>query len=407
MTLSAVVRSACLTALGLATSTNVHAQPSQAEWSGPSKTDYVYTPSSSGVSNRTTITPFGRLNLDAGFTDFADTEAISDGFGSEIRRARVGVKGSVSGGFGYKFEVDFAGNDAEVIDAVITYSKGELKLSAGQHSPFQSLEELTSSRYSSFIERAAFTDAFRFERRLGVSMQVPAGDLLLQAGLFSDNTGDLPGQSWSADGRAVFSPKVGDTQLHLGGSVHFAESEAGDSLRYRQRPLVHFTRTRPINTGYIATDSEFGAGLESAVIVGPLHAVSEGFWQTANRPGTLEDANFFGGYAEAGFYLTGGDRRGYSDGKFDRTKPRSPVGEGGIGAIEINLRYDYLDLVDGTIVGGVQNGYFASLVWVPTDHTRLLINYGRLEYDDSVLALPTGSRSISADVFGIRGQIDF
>ena len=105
--------------------------------------------------------------------------------------------------------------------------------------------------------------------------------------------------------------------------------------------------------------------------------------------------------------MTGGDRRGYKGGKFDRTKPKTPVGEGGLGAIEVNVRYDYLDLNDGAIVGGMQNGYFASLVWVPTDHTRLLINYGRQEYDDSVFALPSGSRSISANVFGVRGQIDF
>jgi len=347
------------------------------------------------------------LNLDAGFTDFGDVEGVSDGFGSEIRRARIGVKGDVSGGFGYKVEIDFAGNDTEVADAIITYKNGGLTVTAGQHNTFQSLEELTSSRFSSFIERAAFTDAFGFERRVGVSAQVPAGDVLLQAGVFTDNAGDLPGQGWSANGRAVLGPKVGNTQLHLGGSVHFAESEAGDSLRYRQRPLVHFTGTRPINTGYISTDSEFGAGLESGVIAGPLHAVSEAFWQTVNRPGVLDDAKFFGGYAEAGVYLTGGDRRGYKGGKFDRTKPRSPVGEGGLGAIEVNLRYDYLDLNDGSISGGMQNGYFASLVWIPTDHTRLLINYGRQEYDDAVFALPSGSRSISADVFGIRGQIDF
>ena len=35
-----------------------------------------------------------------------------------------------------------------------------LVLTVGQHNNFQSLEELTSSRFSSFIERAAFTDAF-------------------------------------------------------------------------------------------------------------------------------------------------------------------------------------------------------------------------------------------------------
>ena len=407
MTLSAVVRSVCLTALGLVAPTDVQAQSLQTEQRELARTNDSYTPVSLNPGHRADVTPFGRLNLDAGLTGFSEAEGISDGFGSEIRRARLGVKGDLPGGFGYKFEIDFAGNATEVTDAIITYKGDEATVSVGQHNNFQSLDELTSSRFSSFIERAAFTDAFGFERRLGVSVQVPAGSVLFQTGVFTDNVGDLPGQSWSADGRAVLSPTVGNTQLHLGGSVHFAESAAGDSLRYRQRPLVHFTGTRPVNTGYLSADSEFGAGLESGVITGPLHVVSEAFWQTANRPGVLDNAQFFGGYAEAGFYLTRGDRRGYKGGKFDRTKPKKPVGEGGIGAIELNVRYDYLDLNDGAIMGGVQNGYFASLVWVPTDHTRLLINYGRLQYDDAAFALPSGSRAISADVFGVRGQIDF
>ncbi|GAB5536999.1 MAG: porin [Rubricoccaceae bacterium] len=396
-----------MTALGLAASTDVLAQSLQTERRELAQTNYTYTPASLDAEHRADFTPFGRLNLDAGLTGFSDAEVVADGFGSEIRRARLGVKGDLAGGFGYKFEIDFAGNATDVTDAIITYKDGGMTVSVGQHNTFQSLEELTSSRFSSFIERAAFTDAFGFERRLGVSMQVPAGSVLFQAGVFTDNVGDLPGQSWSADGRAVLSPSVGTTQLHLGGSVHYAESAAGDSLRYRQRPLVHFTGTRPINTGYLTTDSEFGAGVESGVIAGPLHAVSEAFWQTVNRPDALDDAQFFGGYAEVGVYLTGGDRRGYKGGRFDRTKPKTPVGAGGVGAIEVNLRYDYLDLNDGAIVGGVQNGYFASLVWVPTDHTRFLVNYGRQHYDDPVVALPAGSRAVSANVFGVRGQIDF
>ncbi len=351
--------------------------------------------------------PFGRIQVDAGSISLPDGIGREDGFGSEIRRARIGLSGDIPGGFGYKFEIDFAGNSAEVTDAIITYGDGDLEVTAGQHNNFQSLEELTSSRFSSFIERAAFTDAFGFERRLGLSTQVTTGDVLLQIGAFTDNIGDLPGKSWSLDGRAVVSPKVGDTQLHFGGSVHLTQLEADDTVRYRQRPLVHFTSERLINTGNIDADSEFGAGLEAGVVAGPLHAVGEAFWQSVNTPGAGEDPDFFGGYVEVGYFLTRGDKRGYKGGKFDRTRPANPVDEGGMGAWQFNLRYDYLDLNSGTIIGGQQNSYYASLVWVPTDYTRLMLNYGHLQYDDAVYALPGGDRSYSADVFGLRGQIDF
>jgi len=349
--------------------------------------------------------PRGRLQYDAG--TIAAPESISDGFGSEARRARLGVSGDMPGGFGYKFEVDFAGNDVSVTDAIITYETGDAEITVGQFNNFQSLEELTSSLHTSFIERAAFTDAFGFERRVGAGLKVSSGDVLIQAGAFSDNMEDLSNKNWSLDGRVVFMPELGDARLHLGGSIHYAELESGSQVRYRQRPLVHFTSDRFVNTGRFDAESEFGLGLEGAFISGPFHAAAEGYWQNVDDPFGGADATFFGGYAEIGYFLTEGDTRGYKGGKFDRTKAANPVGEGGMGSLQVNLRYDRLDLNDGPIVGGTQDGYFASLVWKPTDYTMLLANYGRLEYSDAVFATASGNRDYGVDIFAIRAQIDF
>ncbi|MXO91623.1 OprO/OprP family phosphate-selective porin [Pontixanthobacter aquaemixtae] len=351
--------------------------------------------------------PRGRLQYDAGFTNVPDATGRSEGFGSEARRARIGVSGDMPGGFGYKFEVDFAGNEIAVADALLSYEAGDAELTVGQFNNFQSLEELTSSLHTSFIERAAFTDAFGFERRVGVGAQFSSDAVMIQTGLFTDNMGDLSNKRWSADGRIVVMPKMGDAQLHLGASTHYTDLEAGDTVRYRQRPLVHFTSERFINTGNLGASSEFGFGLEGAVIAGPFHAAAEGYWQNVNRTGGMSDPTFFGGYAEAGVFLTKGDTRGYKGGKFDRVKPQNPVGEGGTGSIQINARYDYLDLTDGGVVGGTQNGFMLSLIWKPTDWALLLANYGKLEYDNAVFAGPLGSTSYSVDAFGVRAQIDF
>lgn len=351
--------------------------------------------------------PRGRLQIDAGTIGVPDSTGRDDGFGSEIRRARLGVEGDIPGGFGYKFEADFAGNEVEIVDAVLTYDSGGLTISAGQHNTFQGLEELTSSRFISTMERAAFTDAFGFERRVGLSAQYVGGDWLVQGGLFTDNVDDLSNKNWSADGRAVFMPKLGETQLHLGGSVHYTDYEAGTTLRYRQRPFLHFTDDRFIDTGDFDAASELGLGIEAAAIAGPFHAAAEGFWQKADRPDALADPTFFGGYAEVGMFLTRGDTRGYGDGTFDRVKPANPVGEGGFGAVQVNLRYDYLDLSDAGIVGGTQNGYAVSLVWTPTDYTRFMMNYGRMQYDNAAVPAAAGDRSYGADAFGVRAQIDF
>ena len=114
--------------------------------------------------------PRGRLMVDTGFTSAPSSTGASDGFGSELRRARLGASGDMPGGFGYKFEIDFAGNEVSVTDAILSYEDGPLEVAVGQHNNFQSLEELTSSLHTTFIERAAFTDAFGFERRLGASI---------------------------------------------------------------------------------------------------------------------------------------------------------------------------------------------------------------------------------------------
>ena len=351
--------------------------------------------------------PRGRLMYDAGWTSVPSSTGASDGFGNEVRRARLGASGDMPGGFGYKFEIDFAGNEVEVADAILTYGDGPIEVAIGHHNNFQSLEELTSSLHTTFIERAAFTDAFGFERRIGLSASYEAGIVLAQAGVFTDNFDDTGTDNRGVDGRLVVMPKLGNTQLHLGGSLHYNElGEEDATVRYRQRPLVHFTSTRFVNTGNLGADSEFGAGLEAAAIAGPFHAVAEGYWQNVDMP-LSENPTFFGGYAEVGYFLTGGDTRGYKGGKFDRTKPANPVGEGGFGSLQFNLRYDHLDLNDAGILGGQQAGYFASLIWKPTDYTAFMVNYGRLQYTDAVLPTATGDTDYGVDAIGLRAQIDF
>jgi len=354
-----------------------------------------------------TFKPRGRLQYDAGFTSVPRSSGRVDGFGSELRRARLGVEGDIPGGFGYKMELDFANDTVEVTDAILSYHDKGLTVTVGQQNPFQGLEELTSSRFTSMMERAAFTDAFNFERRVGLALQYATGPILIQGGVFSDNYDDLSNKNWGLDGRAVVFPQMGNTQLHLGGSLHYAALQELSTVRYRQRPLVHFTSDRFIDTGSLDAESETGYGLEAAAIHGPFHFASEGYWQHLTRPGALSDPTFFGGYAEIGMFLTRGDSRGYKKGVFDRAKPSNPIGNDGFGSVEVNLRYDYLNLTDAGIVGGTQNGYQLSVIWAPIDYVRFLLNYARLDYTDALHAIPGTSRDYSVDAFGARAQIDF
>lgn len=352
--------------------------------------------------------PRGRIQVDA--VHVGAPTAISDralGFSSELRRIRMGFGGTVPGGFGYKVEADFAESDVVLLDAFMTYQDGPLKLTVGQHNTFQGLEELSSSNDVSFIERSAFTDAFNFIRRAGVSGEYAKGALLVQAGVFTDNFAalDSGNDGYSFDGRVVFAPKTGKTQLHFGGSAHWRKlGDTVPSVRYRQRPLVHSADIRFVSTPSIDGEAETGFGAEAAFIRGRLHGAAEGFWQSVDRPG-LADPQFFGGSVEAGLFLTD-DTRAYKEGMFKEVHVKNPVSDGGIGAWQINLRYDHLDLNDAGIVGGRQDGYMASLIWTPMDYVRFMINYARLEYHDAVI--PAGSdRDYGVDSVGARAQIVF
>jgi len=355
--------------------------------------------------------PRGRLLYDVGTVNAPDS--INDaglGFANEARRIRLGVSGSMPGGFGYKLEADFAGNDVDLTDAFFTYENGGLTMTAGQHNTFQGLEELSSSNDTSFIERAAYTDAFGFERRVGLSAQYAVSDLLFQAGVFTDNIGDLnndENNSVGFDLRAVAMPKFGDVQTHFGASYHYSDlGDAMSSARYRQRPAVHFTDTRFIDTGNISdAQSETSYGLEAAVIAGRFHAAAEGHWLNLNRTGALTDPTFFGGSVEAGLFLTD-DTRGYKEGVFKGVKVSNPVGKGGLGAWQVNVRYDRLDLVDAGFVGGTQDAYQASLIWTPVDYVRFLLSYSKLDYNNAAI-LAAGSGDYNVDAFAGRFQISF
>jgi phosphate-selective porin OprO and OprP len=354
--------------------------------------------------------PRGRIQLDlAGIDAPAGVTGIRGGTATEFRRVYLGVDGKIPGGFSYRVEADIANSGVELTDVYLSYGTGPLSVTAGQIKPFTGLDDMTSDLFTSVMERAAFVQAFGFERRVGLSAQYKGKALLVQGGVFGDNAVDLidSNHSISVDGRVVFMPKLGNTQLHLAASGHYRDpNDPAATNRYRARPFVHTTDVRLVDTGLLDIAKERGLGLEGAVITGPFHAAGEAYWHTVKRLGAA-DPTFFGGYAEVGMVLTPGDARGYKDGAFDRLKPSKPITAGGLGAIEVNARYDHLDLNDAGIVGGRQKTALIGLVWAPIDYIRITANYGKLWIDDARVPTATGDRSYSADTFGLRTQVDF
>ncbi|MFT4026647.1 MAG: porin [Novosphingobium sp.] len=385
--------------------------------------------SSSGASSSAdwSIKPRGRLQLDYGNVTGPALDLpvnqVELGPDTRVRRAYLGVDVTIPGNWGARFEVDFAAKPVTLVDAYVFYKpRNDITITAGHHKPFWGMEELGSDNFTSFQERSSFSTAFGFERRLGVSASYVGKSVIVQGGVFTDDLTALGfpdsgtavprdfDDAWSFDARAVYMPKIGANgkggRLHFGGSVHYRETKGLETVRYRARPFVRTTDLRFVDTGNITgTGGELGIGLEGAYVQGPFHASVESFWQKALRPGQFSPT-FNGGYAELGYVLTR-EATPYKNGAYDRLTPKRPVGKGGIGAFQLNARYDWLNLNDGAFVGGRQDMAGVSLVWAPIAQLRFIADYGHFWVHDSPVTAAGGRGDYQADAFGLRGQIDF
>jgi len=339
----------------------------------------------------------------------------------EARRARLGVEGKMPMNTAYKFEVSYdpAGESIEVEDAYLQWKTPAGKLTAGQQKIPVSLEEQTSSRHTTFMERAAFTDAFGYQRAVGLSINPNGDNWSVKAGVYGENlTEERTNEGYTLAARGTFAPINEDGRvIHLGASVaHSDIEESSGEFRARQRPQVH-QEQRYINTWDIATDTVLNYGAEVAGVFGPFSAQAEYAKLELDTP-FGGDPEFEGYYVDLSFYLTGESRRYKgSSGKFDRVTPNNPVGDGGFGAWQVALRYDVVDLTDadpeflgpltpGT--GGEQESIIAGVTWQLNKYVKMMANYAHTEIEDSEQNFEiTGQTDNEIDSFQLRAQVDW
>ncbi|RMD91191.1 MAG: hypothetical protein D6807_00170 [Alphaproteobacteria bacterium] len=367
-------------------------------------------PSISSPDGRFEMNLRGRVYVDAGFAnDDNDTMNVD---ATELRAARLGIEGKAWQDIKYKFEADFAGNKTTVKDAYIQWH-GPLAVTVGQFKTPNSLEEQTSSRYITFMERGSFTDAFDFERQIGLGLSSHGKNWSAKAGLFRGSAGSGDAQEGvTVAGRITFGPKVGAAQLHFGGSFRYRDQAPGETaFRYRQRPHLHLA-DRLIATDHIA-DSDVFYGIEAAAIFGSLAVQAEYGWLNADLAAAMpgaKDPTFSGGYVDLSWFFTGEQRAYHPDkGAFGRIKVHHPVFEGGPGAWQLALRYDRIDLSDAGILAGEQESVIAGVNWYLNRHTRVMFNYAHADITKAFA--PTAKGDLrgknNADSFGMRAQVDW
>jgi len=361
----------------------------------------------------------GFAQVDAGVFD-DDRADYPDG--TNIRRARLNVSGTIAKYFNYKIENDFAasttGNTGTLTDVYLEYTGFKpTTIMVGQFKEPFGLETLTSDLFTSFVERAS-PFVFSPDRKIGAAISTsgtesPIGAWSVTVGGFGDGSGIASTNDEAHDltGRLTWAPIAEKTRVaHLGiaGSYRIPDS-ANDSMTFASRPETNLSNARnAVTTGLIPfIDNVSQLGLEAAGVWGPASIQGEYVVADVNRRAGFADPTFGGYYVEASYFLTG-ESRNYvaSSGKFDRVKPQWPfsISEGNWGAWQIMARYSNLDLNDpgaGINGGQMQNTTFG-IKWYPTANTAILADYIMVNTDAFGVTANDDPR-----IWVLRTQFDF
>jgi phosphate-selective porin OprO/OprP len=337
----------------------------------------------------------GRLMVDA---IGIDSDKTKQGGGTEIRRARLGMEGTLWEHWVYKTEWDFADAEVSSKDQYIGYEQDSWWAKVGQqHIPF-GLATMSSSKYMLFMDRPLLADnILQPARKIGVSAFNHWGDFAtLHAGVFSGIDGEKGSCGTTCDEqlsvgvRGTVNPFIQDPNhlIHLGAAFWYV-SPQDSGTRVRQRPAsIHLNgdRFQDVNFG-TDVDDILAYNLEAAAIWGPFSLQGEYTYWDINRTRPLgtsptapgpEDAGLDGWYVEAGYFLTGESMNfKTSNGVYSSVKPKGIVGKGGIGAWQLAVRYESMDLNDSDagIVGGSQDSFAIGLNWYVNNTMRFMLDY--------------------------------
>ncbi len=352
----------------------------------------------------------GRLMVDAAFYD-QDERENNLGDGTELRRSRIDVEGRMFHDWIYELAVDFA--DAEgkvdVKDAYIGYEGWwPASFKVGQFKEPFSLEELTSSKYITFMERA-LPNEFAPGRNIGIGGHRYWDSFTIAGGVFGEaydtDTDDEGDEGYGVVGRLTYAPIHQDTRaVHLGAAAEYRETDDEDQIRFRTRPESHVTGVRFANTGRIQeVDHTIKYGLEAAGVWGPFSVQGEYIYTDVDRNSGFEDVDFNGWYAFASWFPTG-ESRSYKakKGAFGRVKPRRRFG-----ALELAARYSTIDLTDGPVTGGEEKNITLGLNWYINPQVRAMANYIIIDNDDDADDDGDVQGNDDPKAFQVRVQADF
>jgi phosphate-selective porin OprO/OprP len=341
--------------------------------------------------------------------------------GTNFRRARIGLEGTVFKDWNYAITGEFGGSgseSAQLQQAWVEYAGWKpfgiaTRLRAGAFAPPTGLEDATSNTDSLFLERAAGVELIRGlaggDGRSGFGILANGerwnASAVLTGALVGTGSGANYDEQTGVVARADYLLfRTANSGVHIGANYN-AIITPGDivapgggpnlnAITLQERPELRVDGTRLVSTGGITSDGvnaygfEAGAQWKNFYIAGEYNTIS------VERSG-LPDAEFDTWYVQGSWILTG-EKRGWSaaTGGFGGVRPDKPFNpkKNQWGAWELAARYSTLNLNDnegaagaatpaGGIRGGEQEITSLGLNWTPNNVVRFLLQFQDVSVD--------------------------
>jgi phosphate-selective porin OprO/OprP len=382
----------------------------------------------------------GRLHFDnrminSQFASDANTDKDTSKYGDtlDIRRARIGINGTLMRDISYEVVFNAASSDSTNLDTGwVNYAFAKpLNLRVGKFKQQFNLEELTSSNNIDFIERS-FVNQFAPGKKVGMMVHgVLTDGLSYGISSFQDATAVI-----SASGARQSTVRVAANfaelagmpgrVFHLGvarhsGTVDIASGATGEVIKLRTDArgadgifASTFASGDTNNVNQVKRSSD---GLEMAIALGALKLQTEtakSNFDFANTARTnVVDGTIKSQYMAVVYNLTGEKwSDAYKDGVFGAVRPTSNFSSKGkgTGGWQLSYRtssYDATDWTSTTATTGSKKGKTDTLGinWLLNPNARIMLNHSTTKFDTPfALGASTGNKEV---VTTLRTQVNF
>ncbi len=394
----------------------------------------------------------GRILLDAVDENVdrrgSPTRTNYDSYQVRPRQLYLGVEGNIGKQWSYKLEGGARnGGVWNWDDAILAWNLNKQDSIVFGNQKTVSLENITSTRFTSFLDRGPMNNLLGIDYRLGVGWLRKGPNYNVQLAVLGEsinNTDTTAAYGSSNANEQLMGTARGtyaiintpEQKLHVGGWIRYRQRGSQTGFTYATNDNSNYNPVQVTPTTGAVGDSDVSFGGEFAYVMKNISVQAEASDIHVNRLGTGRDATLGGpdfdipsGYAFVSFFLTG-ETRNYvpGTGEFARTKVLHPLDQGGTGALELLARVDYADLSDmnangvtplaaqyaaaaGLATAGKYKALTLGANYYPISYVRFMVNYTWGDTDNPEFG-PLGpttriNRDATLNVIQARAQLDF